>query len=336
MNLNFKVNNRSFNLSSNGTILQVVESLGITIPKFCYHPKLNVAGNCRMCLIEVKNAPKPIASCAAPLQNNSEIFTDSPLALKARENISELLLLHHPLDCKICEQGGQCDLQEHTFNYGSDRGRLYLTNRRFVLDKQLGPIVKTVMTRCIHCTRCVRFLKEVSEDSSLGTFGRGSSTEIGTYINKFIKTELSGNLVDLCPVGALTSKPIAFRYRSWELEKKSNYDLTDTFGTEVLLQIKNSSLKEIKKGDFLIKITPKINELRGNYWLSDRTRYGFLDSINNENNRLLLDIIITKNSHNYINNNSRFEFLFKAFISLNEFYFNRIENKNILFSKNFF
>jgi NADH dehydrogenase/NADH:ubiquinone oxidoreductase subunit G len=207
------INNKKYNVENNLTILQACEKADIVIPRFCYHDKLSVAGNCRMCLVEVEKSPKPVASCAMPLMPNMVIYTETPLVKKAREAVLEFLLINHPLDCPICDQGGECDLQDITLNYGSDRSRFF-EFKRGVEDKECGPIIKTIMTRCIHCTRCIRFISEVAGVEDLGAIGRGENTEIGTYINKFLKTELSGNLVDLCPVGALTSKPYAFSART--------------------------------------------------------------------------------------------------------------------------
>jgi NADH dehydrogenase/NADH:ubiquinone oxidoreductase subunit G len=203
------INNKKYNVENNLTILQACEKADIVIPRFCYHDKLSVAGNCRMCLVEVEKSPKPVASCAMPLMPNMVIYTETPLVKKAREAVLEFLLINHPLDCPICDQGGECDLQDITLNYGSDRSRFF-EFKRGVEDKECGPIIKTIMTRCIHCTRCIRFISEVAGVEDLGAIGRGENTEIGTYINKFLKTELSGNLVDLCPVGALSSIPYAF------------------------------------------------------------------------------------------------------------------------------
>jgi NADH-quinone oxidoreductase subunit G len=208
------VNNIKCNVHPSETILQVCERLKINIPKFCYHKKLKVAGNCRMCLVEIEGAPKPIASCASPVTENMKIYTNTPFVYKARENVLELLLLNHPLDCKICDQGGECDLQEHSKTYGTDRSRNYHYVRRGGENKFLGPIVKTEMTRCIHCTRCVRFIEQITGKAVLGTLTRGRNTEIGTFVKEFLKNELSGNLVDICPVGALTLRPRAFQYRS--------------------------------------------------------------------------------------------------------------------------
>lgn len=214
MNLvSITINNRSFFVRPQITVLQACEIAGIDLPRFCYHEKLSVAGNCRMCLVEVQKSPKPVVACAMPVSKGMTIFTDTPLVRKARESVLEFLLINHPLDCPICDQGGECDLQDEAYYYGSDRGR-FMEFKRSVEDKECGPIIKTIMTRCIHCTRCIRFSTEVAGNEIMGAFGRGDETEIGTYINRIIRTELSGNLVDLCPVGALTSKPYAFQARN--------------------------------------------------------------------------------------------------------------------------
>jgi len=207
------INNQLYQVRANASILQACEEASIDVPRFCYHEKLSVAGNCRMCLVEVEKSPKPVVACAMPISKNMVIYTNTPLVKKAREAVLEFLLINHPLDCPICDQGGECDLQDETLQYGSDRGRFF-EFKRSVEDKECGPIVKTIMTRCIHCTRCIRFSAEIAGQETLGSFGRGQETEIGTYVQSFIKTELSGNLVDLCPVGALTSKPYAFIARS--------------------------------------------------------------------------------------------------------------------------
>jgi NADH dehydrogenase/NADH:ubiquinone oxidoreductase subunit G len=207
------INNKSYKFEKNITVLQACEQANVVVPRFCYHEKLSVAGSCRMCLVEIEKSPKPVASCAMPISNGMVIFTETPLVKKAQESVLELLLINHHLDCPICDQGGECDLQDITLNFGSDRSRFFEI-KRGVEDKQCGPIVKTIMTRCIHCTRCVRFLSELAGVDYLGSIGRGEVMEIGTYLNKYIKTELSGNLVDICPVGALTSKPYAFLARN--------------------------------------------------------------------------------------------------------------------------
>ena len=200
------------------TVLQACEQAGVEIPRFCYHERLSVAGNCRMCLVEMERAPKPIASCAMPAGDGMVIRTDTEMVRKARNGVMEFLLINHPLDCPICDQGGECDLQDQAMAYGYDRSR-YAENKRAVQDKNLGPLIETHMTRCIHCTRCIRFSTEVAGVEVLGATGRGERMEVGTYVERTIASELSGNIVDLCPVGALTSKPYAFAARSWELTR---------------------------------------------------------------------------------------------------------------------
>jgi len=213
MKLNVFVNGIEISVDSRISVLQACEIAGFDIPRFCYHERLSVAGNCRMCLVEIEKAPKLAASCAMPLMPGMKIKTNSPAVRKAREGVLEFLLINHPLDCPICDQGGECDLQDQAMVYGSDRGR-FREYKRAIEDKNCGPLVKTIMTRCIHCTRCVRFANEVAGIADLGTSGRGSQIEIGTYIEKLFKSEFSGNVIDLCPVGALTSKPYAFTARS--------------------------------------------------------------------------------------------------------------------------
>jgi NADH-quinone oxidoreductase subunit G len=206
------------------SILQACEQLGIEVPRFCYHERLSVAANCRMCLVEMEKAPKPIASCAMPVSEGMVIHTNNERVRKARQGVMEFLLINHPLDCPICDQGGECDLQDQAMGYGAGLSR-YDEAKRAVKDKELGPLIKTVMTRCIHCTRCVRFSEEIAGTPELGATGRGESVEIGTYIEAAVSSELSGNLVDICPVGALTSKPYAFTARPWELRKTQSIDV---------------------------------------------------------------------------------------------------------------
>jgi len=203
--ISIEVNNRKVQVEEGMTILQACLTIGIQIPRFCYHEELSIAGNCRMCLVEVAKQAKPIASCAMPVTPGMKVFTNSMLVKKAREGVMEFLLANHPLDCPICDQGGECDLQDQAMVFGSDRGRFY-EFKRAVEDKDLGPFIKTVMTRCIHCTRCVRFATEVAGVPVLGTTGRGNATEVGTYISQLVNSPLSGNVVDLCPVGAITGK----------------------------------------------------------------------------------------------------------------------------------
>lgn len=211
--ISVNINNIKYRVPKYLTIFQACDYLGITIPHFCYHDKLSIAGNCRMCLIEENKSLKPLASCAININENMRIFTNTELVKKSREGVLEFLLANHPLDCPICDQGGECDLQDQSIIFGGDRGRFYEI-KRSVEDKNCGPLIKTVMNRCIHCTRCVRFSQEITGTNSLGVTGRGSSMEIGFYIESFINSELSGNVIDLCPVGALTSKPYAFMARS--------------------------------------------------------------------------------------------------------------------------
>jgi len=204
-----EINNKKCKVPVGCTILQACSTQGIDIPRFCYHEKLSIAGNCRMCLVEVAKSPKPIASCAMPVVAGMKVFTNTVMVKKAREGVMEFLLANHPLDCPICDQGGECDLQDQALVFGSDRGRFY-EYKRAVSDKDIGPLIKTVMTRCIHCTRCVRFATEIAGISSLGVTGRGNAMEIGTYIENLVESEISGNVIDLCPVGALTSKHYQF------------------------------------------------------------------------------------------------------------------------------
>jgi NADH-quinone oxidoreductase chain G len=281
------INNRPFLVRPNTTVLQACESASFDVPRFCYHEKLSVAGNCRMCLVEIQKSPKPVVSCAMPVAKDMIIFTDTPLVRKAREAVLEFLLLNHPLDCPICDQGGECDLQDEALNYGSDRGRYY-EFKRSVEDKECGPIVKTIMTRCIHCTRCVRFSAEVAGQETLGSFGRGEETEIGTYIQSFIRTELSGNLVDLCPVGALTSKPYAFTARSWELSRVESVDFLDAVCSDISVQTRKVSNPVYQEGNMrliskeeIVRILPRSNGVYQDNWISDRTRYAF-DGLKNQ------------------------------------------------------
>src|SRR5271156_1369791 len=211
------------------SVLQACEQLGVEVPRFCFHDRLSVPANCRMCLVEIEKTPKPVASCAQPCGDGMIVHTDTAMVKKARNGVMEMLLINHPLDCPICDQGGECDLQDQTMAYGFDRGR-YEENKRAVADKDFGPLVATSMTRCIHCTRCIRFLTEIAGVEELGATGRGEDMEIGTYIEHALGSELSGNIIDLCPVGALTSKPYAFNARPWELRKTESVDVLDAVG----------------------------------------------------------------------------------------------------------
>jgi len=245
------------------TVLQACESVGIEIPRFCYHERLSIAGNCRMCLVHMERAPKPVASCAMPVAEGMVIRTNTPEVQKMRKGVMEFLLINHPLDCPICDQGGECDLQDQALGYGPDRSR-YKENKRAVKDKDLGPLIKTIMTRCIHCTRCIRFATEIAGVQELGATGRGENMEVGTYVEKALTSELSGNMVDLCPVGALTSGPYAFTARSWELKKTETIDVMDALG---------SAIRVDTRGAEVMRVLPRINESINEEWISDKTRY---------------------------------------------------------------
>ncbi len=245
------------------TVLQACELAGKEIPRFCYHERLTIAGNCRMCLVEQEKAPKPIASCAMPAADGMVIKTDTPLVKKAREGVMEFLLINHPLDCPICDQGGECDLQDQSMGYGKGGSR-YDENKRAVKDKNMGPLVATTMTRCIHCTRCVRFATEVAGVPELGALGRGEGMEITTYLEKAFASELSGNVIDLCPVGALTSKPYAFTARSWELRKTESVDVMDALGCNIRVDA---------RGREVMRFLPRLNEDVNEEWISDKTRF---------------------------------------------------------------
>jgi len=292
--INITINNKGYKFEKNITVLQACEQANIIVPRFCYHEKLSIAGSCRMCLVEIEKSPKPVASCAMPISNGMVVFTNTPLVKKAQESVLELLLINHPLDCPICDQGGECDLQDITLNYGSDRSRFFEI-KRGVEDKYFGPIIKTIMTRCIHCTRCVRFLSELTGSDTLGSIGRGEHMEIGTYLNKFIKTELSGNLVDICPVGAITSKPYAFKARSWELKTFESIDFSDALGSNILIQTRNDSLIKTNK-DKILRILPKNNNNINENWISDKTRYSFDGNNILRNNNIINNLFDIKNT----------------------------------------
>src|SRR6266704_2378595 len=245
------------------TVLQACQRLGVEVPRFCYHERLSVAGNCRMCLVEMEKSPKPIASCAMPAADGMVIKTDSPMAQKARKGVMEFLLINHPLDCPICDQGGECDLQDQAMAYGFDRGR-FEENKRAVKDKDFGPLIKTSMNRCIHCTRCVRFATEIAGVEELGATGRGENMEIGTYIEHALTSELSGNMIDLCPVGALTSKPYAYIARPWELRKTETIDVLDAVG---------SNIRVDARGPQVLRVLPRLNEDINEEWISDKSRF---------------------------------------------------------------
>ena len=257
------INHKEIEFENGMTVMQACELVGIEIPRFCYHDKLSIAGNCRMCLVEMEKSPKPIASCAMPAAEGMKILTNTKNVENARKGVMEFLLINHPLDCPICDQGGECDLQDQALHYGFDKSR-YEENKRAVKNKHLGPLVSTIMTRCIHCTRCVRFSTEVAGVDDLGLLGRGESAEITTYLEKTIKSELSGNVIDLCPVGALTSKPYAFKARPWELNKTESIDVFDAMG---------SSIRIDTLGKKTLRVLPRMNEEINEEWISDKSRF---------------------------------------------------------------
>ncbi|KAJ0413724.1 hypothetical protein BJY00DRAFT_54331 [Aspergillus carlsbadensis] len=259
------IDGKKVSVEAGSALIQACEKAGATIPRYCYHEKLMIAGNCRMCLVEVERAPKPVASCAWPVQPGMVVKTDSPLVHKAREGVMEFLLANHPLDCPICDQGGECDLQDQSMRYGADRGRFHeLGGKRAVEDKNIGPLVKTSMNRCIQCTRCVRFMNDVAGAPELGTSGRGNDMQIGTYLERNLDTELSGNIIDLCPVGALTSKPYAFRARPWELKHTESIDVHDALGSNVRIDT---------RGMEVMRVLPRLNDDINEEWINDKSRF---------------------------------------------------------------
>ncbi len=261
---NITINGKTSVVPDGITIIQACEISDVEIPRFCYHERLAIAGNCRMCLVEVEGMPpKPVASCAMPVADGMKIHTDSPMVKKAREGVMEFLLANHPLDCPICDQGGECDLQDQAFQYGKGESHFH-EHKRAVKDKNMGPLVKTQMTRCIHCTRCVRFIEDIAGTVELGAANRGEGMEITTYLEKNIKSELSGNIIDLCPVGALTSKPYAFKARSWELRKTETIDVMDAVGSNIRID---------SRGNEVMRILPRLNEEINEEWISDKTRF---------------------------------------------------------------
>ena len=261
--LKLKVNDTEVEVEEGLTVLQACEKAGVEIPRFCYHEKLSIAGNCRMCLVEMEKSPKPIASCAMPAAEGMNIKTNTAFVEKARKGVMEFLLANHPLDCPVCDQGGECDLQDQSMFYGVDKSR-FKENKRSVPEKYMGPLIKTQMTRCIHCTRCVRFATEVAGVSELGAIGRGEDMQITTYLEQSMQSELSANVIDLCPVGALTSKPYVFEARPWELKKTETVDVMDAVGSNVRVDTYDWEVK---------RVLPLINEDINEEWISDKTRY---------------------------------------------------------------
>jgi len=259
------VNDKEIEVENGLTVLQACEQAGYEIPYFCYHPRLSIAGNCRMCLVEIEKSPKPVASCAMPVADGMVVRTNTPLVEKARKGVLELLLINHPLDCPICDQGGECDLQDLTMGYGPSSSRFDL-NKRAVTNKYMGPLVKTIMTRCIHCTRCVRFANEIAGTPEIGGIHRGEHTEITSYLEGALTSELSGNLIDICPVGALTNKPYTFHGRPWELTKTNSIDVMDAVGSNIRIDT---------RGQEVIRVLPRLNEEINEEWISDKTRFSY-------------------------------------------------------------
>src|SRR6195952_2009182 len=257
------IDGKEIEVTNGSTVLQACEQAGVEIPRFCYHERLSVAGNCRMCLVEIEKAPKPIASCAYPVAEGMVVKTDTAMVRQARRGGMEFLLINHPLDCPICDQGGECDLQDQAYSYGMDHSR-FAENKRAVKDKYLGPLVKTFMTRCIHCTRGIRFSSEVAGVPEMGATARGESMEVGTYIEKALTTELSGNLIDICPVGALLNKPYSFTARPWELRKTDTVDVHDALG---------ASIRVDSRGSEVLRVLPRINDDVNEEWLGDKSRF---------------------------------------------------------------
>ncbi len=260
-----EVDGRELQAKPGSMLIEVTDAAGIRIPRFCYHKKLSIAANCRMCLVEVEKVPKPLPACATPVSDGMKVYTRSPKALAAQRGTMEFLLINHPLDCPICDQGGECELQDVAMGYGSDVSR-YVERKRVVADKDIGPLIATDMTRCIHCTRCVRFGKEIAGVREMGATGRGEHMQIGTFIEKSIDSELSGNVIDLCPVGALTSKPFRFNARAWELTQVAGIAPHDCVGSNINLHL---------RGNRVLRVHPRDNESINESWISDRDRYSY-------------------------------------------------------------
>ena len=263
--ITIKINQKEVEVNKNLTVMQACEIAGEEIPRFCYHDKLSIAGNCRMCLVEVEKAPKLMSSCTMPLMEGMSIITNSEKVKLGRKGVMEFLLINHPLDCPICDQGGECDLQDQAMYYGFDKSR-FNENKRAVENKNMGPLVNTIMTRCIHCTRCVRFASEVAGVPEIGMLGRGENAEITTYLEKSITSELSGNVIDLCPVGALTSKPYKFKARPWELKRTDSIDIFDGVGSNIRID---------SRAEEILRITPRVNEDINEEWITDKVRFNY-------------------------------------------------------------
>ena len=292
--IKLKVNDIDLEVEEGLTVLQACEKAGAEIPRFCYHEKLSIAGNCRMCLVEIEKSPKPVASCAMPAAEGMIIKTNTEKVEKSRKGVMEFLLANHPLDCPVCDQGGECDLQDQSMFYGIDKSR-YKENKRYVPEKYMGPLIKTQMTRCIHCTRCIRFATEVAGVPELGAIGRGENMQITTYLEKSMESEMSANVIDLCPVGALTSKPYVFEARPWELKKTETIDVMDAVGSNIRVDAYGWEVK---------RVLPRINETINEEWISDKTRYA-CDGLKNQ--RLDSPYIKIKNKFEKISWNDAFK-----------------------------
>ena len=263
--VSIEIDGRTFEARKGAMLIEVADEAGIEIPRFCYHKKLSVAANCRMCLVEVEKAPKPLPACATPVMDGMKVFTRSELALQAQKSVMEFLLINHPLDCPICDQGGECELQDVAMGYGKGVSR-FVERKRVVADKNIGPLIATEMTRCIHCTRCVRFGEEIGGMPELGATGRGEHMQIGTFIEQALRSEMSGNIIDLCPVGALTSKPFRFRARAWEMQQRDAIAPHDAVGSNTHVHV---------SGNRVMRVVPRENEALNEVWISDRDRFSY-------------------------------------------------------------
>ena len=303
-----KINGKTIKVSEKKTIIQVADENGIDIPRFCYHKKLSIASNCRMCLVEVKNIPKSLPACATFVNDGMEIFTNSKQTKDCQQSVMEFLLINHPLDCPICDQGGECDLQDTAMSYGSPKSR-YQEEKRVVLNKNLGPLVSTDLNRCIQCSRCVRFLKEIGGMQELGLIGRGEHAEISAYVEKSVDSEISGNIIDLCPVGALTSKPFRYSARTWEMVRKSTISPHDSLGSHLEAHVKDGNV---------MRVLPKENEEINECWISDRDRFSYI-GINSED-RVKTPLLKTGSNFKQISWDEAFHTLERVFHpSLNKF-----------------
>src|SRR6187401_3029896 len=269
--LKVEIDGKEVEVPHGSTVMDATNKLGIYVPHFCYHKKLSIAANCRMCLVEVEKAPKPLPACATPVTDGMKVKTASVVAKKAQNSVMEFLLINHPLDCPICDQGGECQLQDLAVGYGGSASR-YQEEKRVVVNKNLGPLISTDMTRCIHCTRCVRFGQELAGVMELGMIGRGEHAEIITFVGKTVDSELSGNVIDLCPVGALTSKPFRYSARTWELSRRRSVSPHDGLGSNLLVQVKQNRV---------MRVLPNENEAINECWLSDRDRFSY-EGLNSE------------------------------------------------------